>query len=93
MRLARKMHEHSPKASLTLVPRLESEAEPAIRRWALGHDLNRPSWKTVWFHAWPWAAVALMLWLGDCRGGIAFPLGMLALIGMLALRRPHPRRR
>jgi hypothetical protein len=76
---------------LALVPRLESEAEPALRRWLQAHELNRPSWGQVWFHAWPWLAVAAMLWMGGCRAGIVFPVGVLAVIGALALRRPRRR--
>lgn len=75
-----------------LVPQLVDD-EPAVRRWARGHDLNRPTWRQVWTHAWPWLAVTGMLAYASCWWGLAMPLLALGVIGMLASRRPRRVRR
>lgn len=59
------------------------------------HPLNRPSWRTLWTHAWPWLLVLVALEVhagGSCTWFMAGPALMLVVLLTLAVRRPqHPR--
>lgn len=61
----------------------------ALRSWAVGHSLNRPTYRQLWSSAWPWLVVAGLLSYAGCWWGLAAPASVLIAVGLLGLRRPR----